>query len=78
MAVHAAKADYKEAFTGLTFPTSKAAVLNRCRLKGGIDREVHKVLSRLPDRRYRAEDELYEAVRSVYRALGVAEADLPV
>ena len=78
MAVHAGKADYKDAFAGLVFPTSKPAVLNRCRLKGGIDREVHKVLTLLPERRFRAEDDLYEAVRNVYRSLGVGEDDLPV
>jgi hypothetical protein len=75
---HASKQDYETAFKGLHFPTSKAAVLNAGRDKGGIDREVGRVLFSLPERKFRTLDELREAVRDVYRARGVAEGDLPL
>ena len=42
------------------------------------DREVARVLRALPDRRYRSEDEVIEAIRAVYISGGVAEDDLPV
>jgi hypothetical protein len=75
---HASKQDYETAFKGIYFPTSKAAVLNAGRDKGGIDREVGRVLFALPDRRFNTLDELREAVRAVYRSRGVVEEDLPL
>ena len=78
MTPHASKQDYETAFRGFHYPTSKAAILNAGRDKGGIDREVARVLSLIPDRRYQDADELREAVRSVYRALGVSDEALPV
>jgi len=75
---HASKQDYEAAFAGFHYPTSKSAVLNAGRDKGGIDREVARVLFRIPDRKYRSPDELKDAVRGVYRAMGVPEDRLPV
>jgi hypothetical protein len=46
--------------------------------KGGIDREVARVLAALPDRRYKNVDEIKEAVRYVYRTKGVVDDALPV
>ena len=75
---HASKQDFEAAFAGFHYPISKAAVLNSGRDKGGIDREVARVLVRISDRKYRSVDELKDAVRAVYRSLGVPEASLPV
>lgn len=75
---HAGKADYESAFRGFHFPMSRAAILNAGRDKGGVDREVAIVLNALPNRKYTSLDDLKEAVRVVYRASGVADADLPI
>ncbi|MDA0364384.1 MAG: DUF2795 domain-containing protein [Chloroflexi bacterium] len=75
---HASKQDYEAAFAGFHYPISKSAVLNGGRDKGGLDREVARVLTRIPDRKYRTVDELKDAVRGVYRAMGVPEDGLPV
>ena len=75
---HATRVDFRDAFTGLAFPTSKAALLNRTRDQGGIDREVFAILLQLPNRSYASLDDLQEAVRGVYLAVGVAPDDLPI
>jgi hypothetical protein len=75
---HATKQDYELAFKGFHYPISRAAIINMGRDKGGIDREVARVLAGLPDRRYKNVDEVKEAVRIVYRSKGVAEESLPV
>ena len=75
---HATKSDFEASFKGFHYPISRAAILTSGRDKGGIDREVGYVLSLLPDRRYRNVDEVKEAVRNVYRAQGVPDAELPL
>lgn len=75
---HAGKPDYELAFKGFHYPISRSAILNMGRDKGGVDREVALILSRIPDRRYNSVDEVKEAVRAVYRASGVATEDLPI
>ena len=75
---HATKQDYELAFKGFHYPISKAAIINMGRDKGGIDREVARVLAGLPDRRFKNVDEVKDAVRAVYRSKGVAEESLPV
>ncbi len=75
---HATKQDFEAAFKGFFYPISKAGIYNAGRDKGGIDREVARVLAALPDRRYKNEDEVKEAVRSVYRARGVEDEALPI
>ncbi len=75
---HATKQDYDLAFKGFHYPISKAAILNMGRDKGGIDREVARVLQDLPDRRYQTVDDVKEAVRAVYRSKGVGDDDLPL
>lgn len=78
MVPHATKQDFNEALKGFHYPISRAAILNMGRDKGGIDREVARVLSVLPDRRYNSEAEVIEAIRAVYLGSGVEEDDLPV
>lgn len=75
---HATKQDYELSFKGFHYPISKAAIINMGRDKGGIDREVARVLADLPDRRYKNVDEVKGAVRAVYRSKGVGDDDMPV
>ncbi len=75
---HATRVDFRDAFAGLAFPTSKAGVLNKSRDRGGIDREVFAILLQLPNRSYASLDDLQEAVRGVYLAVGVAPDELPL
>ena len=74
---HASKRDFEIAFTGLDFPTSKSAIVNRAWDNGGLDREVRDVLGQLPDRSYRTLEDLQEAVREVYVASGEQTEALP-
>ena len=75
---HATKRDYEIAFAGLDFPTSKAAIINRARDRGGIDREVYATLSQLPDRPLASMEELQEAVRAIYVTDGASPDSLPL
>jgi hypothetical protein len=75
---HAAKGDFKKAFAGFTYPISRDAVYRGARDKGGLDREVARILAQLPLKKYRSEDELIQSVRWVYTMNGVPEDALPV
>ena len=75
---HATKRDYQVAFAGLDFPTSRAAIINRARDNGGVDREVYAILSQLPDRPLASIDELQQAVRAIYVADGASPDALPL
>ena len=75
---HASKTDYRDAFGGLLFPTSKAAIVNKTRDQGGIDGEVYAIVSQLPGRSYDSLEDLQEAVRALYQTYGVAADDLPL
>lgn len=75
---HAGKADFRKAFAGFSYPISRDAVYRGARDKGGLDREVSRVLAQLPLKRYRSEAELVESVRWVYMMNGVPEDSLPV
>ena len=78
MAVHAKKADYRDAFAGLAFPASKVAIVTKSRMAGGLDREVFAVVSSIANRSYQSLDELEEAVRQVYLVRGVDPEELPI
>jgi hypothetical protein len=56
---------------------SRAAILNMGRDKGGVDREVAAILKLIPDRKYKNEAEIREAVRTIYRIQGVDNESLP-
>ena len=75
---HATKRDYELAFAGLDFPTSKAAVINRARDNGGVDREVYSILSQLADRSLKSLEELQREVRAIYVAEGASADSLPL
>ena len=74
---HATKQDYETAFKGFHYPMSRAAILNMGRDKGGVDREVAAILQLIPDRKYKNEAEIREAVRTIYRVQGVDNESLP-
>ncbi len=74
---HATKQDYETAFSGFHYPMSRAAILNMGRDKGGVDREVAAILKLIPDRKYKNEGEIREAVRTIYRIQGVDNESLP-
>ena len=78
MVIHAGKADYRSAFSGLEFPASKIEVVRRSRMKGGIDREVFAILDAIAPRRYASKDDLDAAIREVYVARGEDSEALPV
>ena len=75
---HATKADFRKAFAGFDYPISRDAVISRARDKGGLDREVHRVLVQLRNPKFRTVDELQESVRQIYRYNGVQEDALPL
>ena len=75
---HATKADYRKAFAGFEYPVSKDAVVRQARDRGGLDREVNRILIQLPLSKYRSEDELQDAVRQLYRLYGVPEDAVPL
>ncbi len=77
-APHASKQDFSKAFAGLLFPTSRDAIVSRARDSGGLDREVSRILERLPARRYGSLEELEEMVRAIYSFSGVPEDALPL
>ena len=77
-APHATKQDFRKAFGGLMFPTSRDAVVNAARDRGGLDREVSRILERLPARGYASLEELEEMVRAIYSFNGVPEDALPL
>ncbi len=75
---HAGKADFRKAFAGFHYPISRDGVWRGARDKGGLDREVSRILAQLPLGRYRSEEELLQAVRWVYVQNGVPEDAAPV
>ena len=75
---NATKRDYEVAFAGLEFPASKAAVINRARDNGGIDREVYATLSQLPNQSLESMEDLQQAVRAIYIASSAASDSLPL
>ena len=75
---NATKRDYETAFAGLDFPVSKAALINRARDNGGLDREVYATLAQLPEGSHKSLEDLQQAVRAIYIAGGAAPDALPL
>jgi NAD-dependent dihydropyrimidine dehydrogenase PreA subunit len=75
---HASKADYRKAFAGFTYPISKDGVVRGARDKGGLDREVQRILTQLPVRKFGSEEELQTWVRRIYLVNGVPEDAVPL
>ena len=75
---HASKADYRKAFAGFHYPISRDGVVRSARDKGGLDREVQRILTQLPNRKFKSEEELQIWVRAIYVANGVPEDAVPL
>lgn len=75
---HATKKDFRDAFAGLIFPTSRSAIINRAVDQGGVDREVKRIVGELPNRTYNSLDDLHRAVRAIYLAFGAPPEKVPV
>jgi hypothetical protein len=75
---HASKADYNKAFAGFHYPISKDAITRMASDKGGLDREVKRILAQIPARKYNSVEEVQDAVRWVYLVNGVPEDALPI
>ncbi|MEZ4503333.1 MAG: ferredoxin family protein [Dehalococcoidia bacterium] len=75
---HASKADYRKAFGGFHYPISRDGVIRSARDKGGLDREVQRILNQLPNRKFKSEEELQMWVRAIYVANGVPEDAVPL
>jgi hypothetical protein len=67
----AQKDDWERALEGLEFPASLVYIIRTARDRGGIDREVHAILERLPEQEYDTYDDLIAGVRAVYAADGM-------
>ena len=75
---HASKADYRKAFAGFHYPISRDGVIRGARDKGGLDREVQRILGQLPPRKFKTEEELQTWVRRIYIVNGVPEDAVPL
>ena len=75
---HASKGDYNKAFAGFHYPISKDAITRGASDKGGLDREVKRILAQIPARKYNSVEEVQDAVRWVYLVNGVPADALPI
>jgi hypothetical protein len=75
---HASRRDYERAFEGIEFPASYSEITKRARDTGGIDREVHEMIGRLPDRQYASLDDLFAELRAVYASAATPAEAIPV
>jgi hypothetical protein len=72
---HADPEEFMKSLAGVDFPTSRSAILNAARDKGGFDAEVVHVLEQVADRTYEDADDLTAEVRRIYaRGGGLRDA----
>ena len=69
--------DWEEVLELLEFPASLSEIMKRARDIGGIDREVHEIIGRLPRDRYDSLEEFLQDIREIYLADGIAADKLP-
>jgi hypothetical protein len=69
--------DWEEVLELLEFPASLSEIMKRARDIGGIDREVHEIIGRLPRDRYDSLEEFLQDIREIYLADGIAPDKLP-
>jgi hypothetical protein len=72
---NASRRDFERALEGVEYPASYSEITKRARDIGGIDREVHEMIGRLPDRQYDSLEDLFAELRRAYVEWG-APADL--
>ena len=70
--------DWEEVLELLEFPASLSEIIKRARDIGGIDREVHEIIGRLPRDRYDSREDFLQDIREIYLADGIAPDKLPV
>src|SRR5262245_29866127 len=58
--------EFRIALAGLDFPSSKPAILNKARDKGGLDREVPHVLAQVEERTYKSWDDIEAEIERIY------------
>jgi hypothetical protein len=70
--------DWERVLERLVFPISLPALIRYARDVGGVDEEVHEVLSRLRQESYDSRDQLVQEVRNIYLADGIPPDKLPL
>jgi hypothetical protein len=70
--------DWERVLERLVFPISLPALIRYSRDVGGVDEEVHEVLSRLGRESYDSLEQLVQDVRDIYLADGVPQDKLPL
>ena len=75
---HASRSQYERALDGVHFPASLSEIKKRARDIGGIDREVHEMIGRLPDRTFESLEDLFAELRLAYIGARVPAEVIPV
>jgi hypothetical protein len=75
---HASRRDFELAFEGVEYPASYSEIIKRARDIGGIDREVHEMIGRLPDRQYESIEDLFAELRRAYLGAQAAPEEIPI
>jgi len=70
--------DWEEVLELLHFPASISEITRKAHDVGGIDREVHEIIGRLPRDSYGSREDFLQDVREIYLADGIASDKLPV
>lgn len=70
--------DWERVLERLEFPVSLPALIRYARDVGGVDLEVHEVISRLTRDSYDSLEQLVQEVRDIYVADGVPADKLPL
>jgi Protein of unknown function (DUF2795) len=70
--------DWEEVLDLLRFPASLSEILRHARDIGGIDHEVHEIISRLPRDSYDTLEDFLQDVHQIYLDDGIAPDKLPV
>jgi hypothetical protein len=60
------------------YPASYSEIIKRARDVGGIDREVHEMIGRLPDRQYESLEDLFGELRRAYLGAQTAPEAIPI
>ena len=70
--------DWEKVLERIEFPISLPALVRYAHDVGGVDLEVHEVLSRLSQESYDSLEQLVQEVRDIYLADGIPPDKLPL
>jgi hypothetical protein len=70
--------DWERVLERLEFPISLPALIRHARDVGGVDLEVHEMLSRLTRDSYDSREQLVDEIRGLYLGGGIAPDKLPL